>query len=250
MAEEWRPTWKKSKGEIGREYNQELADEIIKRMNDGEDLAVICKLPHMPKIRAVTVWRKENKDFDRAFLKAFHVAAGTDCAPVVRGRGRPTIRTVEIEEELIARLEDGELLAQICRLDYMPKQSTVYSWAHEDPDFAVRVARARQLGVQSIQADCIDIADDGSNDYYEKQSRKTGETFVALDAENIQRSRLRIETRKWLVGTIDPRMRENPSVKINVNTPEVGSIAIGQDEPSSNDPRAAFEEYQKLIKGE
>lgn len=249
MAEEWRPTWKKSKGEIGREYSQELADEIIARMRAGEGLSNICRLPHMPKIRAVANWRKSNPEFDKLFITTYHETSAT-IVPTNRGSGRVSIKTVEIEDEIIARLEDGELLAQICRLEHMPKQSTVYNWTAIDPSFAQRFARARQLGVQAIQAECIDIADDGSNDYYEKQSRKTGETFVALDAENIQRSRLRIETRKWIVGSIDPRLRENPSVKINVNTPEVGSILIGQDDPSSNDPRAAFEEYQKLIKGE
>jgi len=54
--------------------------------------------------------------------------------------------------------------------------------------------------LQDFWADeILDIADDTTNDFIET------ETGVRLNAENVQRSRLRIDTRKWLLSKLSPK---------------------------------------------
>ena len=50
----------------------------------------------------------------------------------------------------------------------------------------------------------FDIADDSSNDYMAKQYGDGVEVQV-LNSENIQRSRLRIDTRKWALSKMNPK---------------------------------------------
>jgi hypothetical protein len=51
----------------------------------------------------------------------------------------------------------------------------------------------------------FDICDDGSNDWYEKQA-KDGSTYMAFDNDHYQRSRLRVDTRKWFLSKVLPKI--------------------------------------------
>ena len=50
----------------------------------------------------------------------------------------------------------------------------------------------------------IEIADDASNDWMERE-RKDGSTEAVLNYEHVQRSRLRIDARKWLMARMAPK---------------------------------------------
>jgi hypothetical protein len=52
--------------------------------------------------------------------------------------------------------------------------------------------------------DILDIADDGTNDWIERE-REDGSTFEVINNEVIQRSKLRVETRKWLMAKTKPK---------------------------------------------
>jgi hypothetical protein len=45
------------------------------------------------------------------------------------------------------------------------------------------------------------IADDGRNDFMEKV-RQNGETFVDANREHLERSKIRISTRQWIIERI------------------------------------------------
>lgn len=51
--------------------------------------------------------------------------------------------------------------------------------------------------------DILDIADDGTNDFIERQ-----EGFEVVNSENIQRSRLRVDTRKWFMSKVLPKFKD------------------------------------------
>ncbi len=53
--------------------------------------------------------------------------------------------------------------------------------------------------------DVVRIADDASNDYMERLG-KDGEVERVIDPETVQRSRLRIDTRKFLMAKLAPRV--------------------------------------------
>ena len=64
--------------------------------------------------------------------------------------------------------------------------------------------QVRSWGIAEFWADEImDIADDGTNDYVERESDSG--TQVVCDQEHIQRSRLRVDTRKWFLSKLLPK---------------------------------------------
>ena len=72
-----------------------------------------------------------------------------------------------------------------------------YYWMRDDAKIRERYVEAREVYFEALREECLDIADDGTNDYVER-TRKDGSTYIALDSEHVQRSALRVNTRKWL----------------------------------------------------
>lgn len=68
-----------------------------------------------------------------------------------------------------------------------------------DPTYASAIARAREIGYDVIAAQCLLIADDSASDYTDS------EKGPAFNAEHVQRSKLRIETRLKLLAKWDPK---------------------------------------------
>lgn len=118
--------------------------------------------------------------------------------------GRPSKFTEAIAAEIIERLSDGEPLADICRSEGMPAVRTVSDWKASNPQFSADFAQAREDGFDALAAECLEIAEDGSQDYAMKE-RPDGTPYEAFDSEHVQRSKLRIETRLKLLAKWDPK---------------------------------------------
>jgi hypothetical protein len=114
-------------------------------------------------------------------------------------RGRPSAFTQAVADEICSRLAKGEPLAQICRDDNMPAVRTVSDWKAAHADFSADFACAREEGFDQIAADCLDIADETSDDTI------YGESGARANTEWISRSKLRIETRLKLLAKWDPK---------------------------------------------
>lgn len=117
--------------------------------------------------------------------------------------GRPSIFTEELATEICLRMASGQSLREVCRDDAMPAKSTVLKWVLQKKDFADQYALARELLMEHWADEIMDIADDGANDWYERQN-KNGETVTVPNSEHINRSRLRVDTRKWLMSKLAP----------------------------------------------
>lgn len=118
--------------------------------------------------------------------------------------GRPSIYSEAVAEEILTRMMRGESLRQICRDDHLPNRATIYEWLAnvEHKSFADRYARAREVRADEIFDEMEEIADDGSNDF---MLRKQGDDDVeVVNHEHIQRSKLRIDTRKWQLAKMLP----------------------------------------------
>lgn len=88
----------------------------------------------------------------------------------------------------------------------MPDESTVRQWATEDRDgFYPHYAKAREIGYQRLADEVLEIADDGTNDWLERQDEDAKRTYT-LNGEHVQRSRLRVDTRKWLLSKVLPKV--------------------------------------------
>ena len=117
-------------------------------------------------------------------------------------RGRPTLYTPELAAEIAERMAEGESLRAVCKADGMPAESTVRLWALSDVGgFAAQYARAMQLRAMRWSEEIMEIADDGKNDTYED-----GEGGTETNYDVIARSRLRVDTRKWIVSKLLPKV--------------------------------------------
>ena len=120
-------------------------------------------------------------------------------------RGRPTKYTAKLAEEILRRMAVGEGVKTICRDDHMPSEGTVRGWNTSDREgFSAPYTRAREGGCDAIADEILEIADDSTNDFMERK-RADGSIEVILNSEHVQRSRLRIDSRKWLVSKLAPK---------------------------------------------
>ncbi len=119
-------------------------------------------------------------------------------------KGRPTIYTKELDLEICARLAMGESLRRICLEERMPDASTVHAWVIEDKEgFSKHYARARDIQAEQMFDEILDIADDGTNDYM--TITKGDVTYNVEDREVTNRSRLRVDSRKWYLSKVLPK---------------------------------------------
>ncbi|MFT8365828.1 MAG: hypothetical protein ABF623_08185 [Gluconobacter cerinus] len=131
---------------------------------------------------------------------------------------RHRLYTPEIAEEILERLSDGESLASICGREGMPSRGAVNHWVINDHEgFASRYACAREAGLMVMADDILNISDDGQNDTY-----KDADGNEKTNQDVVQRSRLRVDSRKWLLSNLLPkqygdRVAGAPSGEVNLN---------------------------------
>ena len=102
-------------------------------------------------------------------------------------RGRPTIYTQQLADEICRRLIDNSL-RKVCDADDMPHRDTVRDWVINDhKGFSDQYARARRMQALEWAEETIEISD----------SENQGDT---------QRARLRVDTRKWLLSKVLPKV--------------------------------------------
>jgi len=115
--------------------------------------------------------------------------------------GRPSEYTPERGELILVRLAAGETLRAICRDPDMPVRETIRKWREDFPEFLARYARAREAGFDHLADELIEIADDGTGDVWvdDKGHEHTNDDVI-------QRSRLRVDARKWLLSKQAPKV--------------------------------------------
>jgi hypothetical protein len=117
---------------------------------------------------------------------------------------KPYPWTPEIEAEIFERLAKGEALVDICEDDWLPSQRTVYRRLGDDEEFRQRYAHAREMQADTIFDEILHIADDARNDWMERKGKD--EKGWIENGEHLQRSRLRIDARKWMAGKLRPKV--------------------------------------------
>lgn len=97
------------------------------------------------------------------------------------------------------RISAGESLLSVCRDELMPVKNTIQGWINESESTMTQYAEAREERAETIFEKILDIADETSGDTYMKDG------VEMTDNEAIQRSRLRVDTRKWMLGKMNPK---------------------------------------------
>lgn len=163
-----------------------------------------------------------------------------------RPPGRPTTYTQEIADRIYAQLAEGKSMRTVCKADDMPAMSTVFLWLRTHHEFSEQYAKAKEESADALVEEMLDIADDGTNDWMEQHSQDGEAVGYKLNGEAVQRSRLRVETRKWIAAKLKPKkysdkvdvnhgvQPENPLAtlfgQLAGKTLKPGTIADGDDE--------------------
>lgn len=127
-------------------------------------------------------------------------------AKTKRKRGGPSIYTQELADAICLRLSNGETLTSICCDEGMPHVSTVIKWAlDEKSEFFQQYSRAREIGYLKMADELLDVADDGRNDWMIRKTKR-GDEFEIVNKEAVDRSKLRVDTRKWLLSKALPKV--------------------------------------------
>lgn len=143
--------------------------------------------------------------------------------------GRPSKYTTKLGNDICQRLAEGESLRSICRDEDMPVTSTVHLWVLENKQFSEQYESARLMQAHHMFEELLDIADDGTNDWTTKEN-KEGTEYEVVNHEVVARSRLRVDTRKWFLSKVAPKIygdklqlggdKDNP-IEINVTGVEI-----------------------------
>ena len=122
------------------------------------------------------------------------------------GPARSYLYTQKLADEICRRLANGESLKSIARTPGFPSEATIREWSLDVAHpFAVPYARAREAGYHKLAEELLEISDDSSRDLIEHETRDGG-TVLTVNHEHIQRARLRVDTRKWILSKMLPKV--------------------------------------------
>jgi len=157
-------------------------------------------------------------------------------------KGRPTKFTPELADLICSKIAtSSRSLRTICEDEEMPAVRTIMYWLRDNADFLQQYTRAKEDQADYLAEEMIDIADDGSNDFMTITKGDT--SYNVEDKEVTSRSKLRVETRKWIASKLKPKKySERMDIttdgdKINAShqlTPEQFSELISQINANSN----------------
>ena len=158
--------------------------------------------------------------------------------------GRPAIFSIDAADAICARLATGEPLSRICRDDGMPSLTTVYKWLREHEEFAKNYARAREDQADTLADETLEISDDGTNDWM--ASNDPDNPGYKLNGEHVQRSKLRVDARKWAAAHLRPK-KYGDLKQVELSGPDGAPLATVN--LNTTDPAEASRVYQTLLSG-
>lgn len=145
--------------------------------------------------------------------------------------GRPCEFSPAIAARICWEIAEGASLTKVCSAEGMPSRNAVYQWMdREEPAckaFKDSYARAVEARAEKLAEEIISIADDDSNDYGYKESedRDGAGAKPCILQDNIQRARLRVDSRKWIASKLFPK-KYGDKVQQEVTGAEGGPVAF------------------------
>jgi len=138
--------------------------------------------------------------------------------------GRPSDYTPELAEEICQAIaSDSKGLRRLCEEnEHWPARANIYKWFKKHPEFRDNYMQSKESQIEALVDEVLEIADDTSNDTIIKVDEQ-GNKRAVCNSEWINRSRLRIDTRKWLAAKLCPRIYGDKAAEIQ---PENDLISI------------------------
>ncbi|MFK3738962.1 terminase small subunit protein [Massilia sp. TN1-12] len=150
-----------------------------------------------------------------------------------RPQGRPSDFTVDMADRICERLAEGESLRSICRDDSMPNRATVFRWLAANKEFSDQYAHACEARAEGMFEDMLDIADETTFDTV------IGENGDRANTEWISRSKLRVDTRKWMLARMQPK-KYGDKITQELTGADGGAIQVQSAAALTDDQLAAI----------
>ena len=130
----------------------------------------------------------------------------------------------EIFDEICVRIASGESLRKICKDDKMPNLTSVWKWLNNDEELSKQYARAREEQAETFVDEILDIADNNKDDTFLDEDGK-----LIINQEVIARSRLRVDSRKWIASKLKPkRFGDYTKIQAEVKDTSTTSSWLGE----------------------
>ena len=157
--------------------------------------------------------------------------------PKKKVTGRPAKKSTELIKRILISISVDRLsLRKACEKESI-SDGTFIMWVLEDETLSEQYARCMRIRNERMAEEIIDISDDVTEDdiFDENGNRKANNEWIA-------RSRLRVDTRKWLLSKLLPKKFGD---KLEIENK--GEINHKHDVAISIDPVQAARDYQALI---
>ena len=120
-------------------------------------------------------------------------------------RKPPTRFTQQLADQICSKLADGLSVRKIA-IELQIERATIRRWRDTNEEFRSQYAHAREEGMDVLVDEIIEIADDSSNDTIKIYNDEGEEIGEKANSEWINRSRLRVDARKWSASKIAPKV--------------------------------------------
>lgn len=179
--------------------------------------------------------------------QGFRSPEGTIVRPPINGGVKSTY-TDALARKICLRIMEGESLTKICDNPRMPNKATVIKWLAEPKfdKFREMYYYARRVYAELLMDEIIDIADDATDDWIPTKDKKGNINGWRPDTECLQRSRLRIDTRKYLAAKLIPRIYgEKLEVEHGV-TGDLKELIQGASNHDKGPPQPINGDYEEI----
>lgn len=102
-------------------------------------------------------------------------------------------------------ISEGKSMRSACQEKGMVAPKTIFAWLRKYPEFNKQYDVATKERTEAMAEELLDIADDARNDFMADNYQEGKTPGYQLNGENIQRSRLRVDTRKFLMAKMKPK---------------------------------------------
>lgn len=144
--------------------------------------------------------------------------------------GRPSEYTEELAIRICTEIAVTTLgLKSLCKINEdFPSHATIFTWLAQNKEFLDLYTRAKEMQAENIADEMLEIADDGSNDLM--KIVKGDITYEQENKEVTSRSKLRIETRKWISAKLLPK-KYGDRIQQDIKITGVETIVTGIEPP-------------------
>lgn len=122
----------------------------------------------------------------------------------IMSAGRPEIYSDEAADKILEQIATtSKSLKTICEDETLPSVRTIFRWLRDNDEFRQQYTRAKEEQADFLIEEMVDICDDGTNDFM--TIVKGDQEYTVENKEWTSRSKLRVETRKWIASKLKPK---------------------------------------------